>query len=97
MAQTGRLTQRVALITGGGGEIGSAIARRFASEGAEVAIADIVLAKSEATARAIVETGGRACALQVDVADESSAEDALSPVRSRPSVSSRGSSTSPPP
>src|SRR5476649_179204 len=73
MAQTGRLEQRVALITGGGGEIGSAIARRFAAEGAEVAIADIVLAKSEATARAIVESGGRSCAPQVDVADESSA------------------------
>ena len=96
MAQTGRLTQRVALITGGGGEIGSAIARRFASEGAEVAIADIVLAKSEATARAIVESGGRACALQVDVADELSARP-LSPVRSRRSAGSRRSSMSPRP
>lgn len=73
MGQTGRLAQRVALITGGGGEIGSAIARRFAAEGAEVAIADIVPAKAEATARAIAEGGGRACALQVDVADETSA------------------------
>jgi len=73
MAQTGRLAQRVALITGGGGEIGTAIARRFAAEGAEVAIADIVPAKSEATARTIVESGGRACALQVDVANETSA------------------------
>ena len=37
----GRLQGRVALITGGGGEIGGAIARRFAAEGAEVAIADL--------------------------------------------------------
>ncbi len=74
MAMIGRLAERVALITGGGGEIGSAIAKRFAAEGATVAVADIVLAKSEATARAVVESGGRACALQVDVADESSAK-----------------------
>ena len=73
MAQSGRLAQRIALITGGGGEIGSAISRRFAADGAEVAIADIDLAKSEAAARAIVESGGRACAFQVDVADELSA------------------------
>ena len=77
MGQTGRLAQRFALITGGGGEIGSAIARRFAAEGAEVAIADIVPAKAEATARAIAEGGGRACALQVHVADETSAKAAV--------------------
>ena len=37
----GLLSGRVALITGGGGEIGGAIARRFAAEGAAVAVADI--------------------------------------------------------
>ncbi len=36
-----QLTGRVALITGGGGEIGGAIARRFAEAGAAIAIADI--------------------------------------------------------
>ena len=77
MVDTGRLMRRVALITGGGGEIGSAISLRFAAEGAEVAVADIDAAKSKATVRAIVESGGRACALQVDVADESSARAAI--------------------
>ena len=96
MAQTGRLAQRVALITGGGGEIGSAIARRFAADGAEVAIADIDLAKSEAAARAIVEGGGRACALPVDVADEASARP-LSPGRSKHSAGSPRWSMSPRP
>jgi NAD(P)-dependent dehydrogenase (short-subunit alcohol dehydrogenase family) len=75
MARGGRLAQRVALVTGGGGEIGGAICRRFAAEGAEVAIADLDPAKSAAVARTIAGSG--ALALQVDVADEASAKDAV--------------------
>ena len=41
MGEAKQLAGRVALITGGGGEIGGAIARRFSSEGALVAVADI--------------------------------------------------------
>jgi NAD(P)-dependent dehydrogenase (short-subunit alcohol dehydrogenase family) len=70
----GRLQDRVALITGGGGEIGSAIARRFAAEGALVAVADIEPAKAESVAKAI---GTGAQALVVDVADEASAQAAV--------------------
>src|SRR5262245_23550557 len=65
---------RVALITGGGGEIGSAIARRFAAAGAAVAVADIVPAKAEATAGAVAQSGGRAIALALDVGEPISAE-----------------------
>lgn len=45
--------------------------------GAEVAIADLDPTKSEAAARAITASGGRAQALQVDVADEASAKGAV--------------------
>src|SRR5712691_5213859 len=77
MTKAGRMAERVALITGGGGEIGSAIARRFAQEGAKVAIADLDPAKSQAAARAITESGGEAHALAVDVSDETSAKAAV--------------------
>lgn len=70
----GRLEGKVALITGGGGEIGSAIARRFAAEGAEVAVADLELAKASETAKAI---GGRAQGFAVDVSSEPSAKEAV--------------------
>jgi len=71
------LAGRVALISGGGGEIGGAIARRFAAEGAEVAVADLDPDKAEAVARAILDGGGHARALAVDVADEASAKAAV--------------------
>jgi NAD(P)-dependent dehydrogenase (short-subunit alcohol dehydrogenase family) len=77
MMKSGRMAERVALITGGGGEIGSAIARRFADEGAKVAIADLDPVKSQAGARAVIESGGQAHALEVDVCDERSAEAAV--------------------
>lgn len=77
MAGTGKLAGRVALITGGGGEIGGAIARRFAREGAKVCVADINRAQAEAVARAITEAGGEAVPAEADVADPASAEAAV--------------------
>ena len=72
-----RMAGRVALITGGGGEIGTAIAARFAGAGAAVAVGDIEPAKAQATAGAITSKGGRAVALALDVADPASAESAV--------------------
>ncbi len=72
-----RMTGRIALITGGGGEIGSAIARRFSAEGARVAVADLDLAKAEKAAADIRAAGGEALALQVDVGDPLSAQAAV--------------------
>lgn len=73
----GRMSSRVALVAGGGGEIGSAIGLRFALEGAKVTIADLDLAKAQSTARTIAEIGGQAYAIQLDVADEKSAQAAV--------------------
>jgi NAD(P)-dependent dehydrogenase (short-subunit alcohol dehydrogenase family) len=65
---------RVALVTGGGGEIGGAIARRLALAGAAVAIADIRAGAAAAVADAIVAFGGRALAIEGDVAKPSDAQ-----------------------
>ena len=67
-----RMHNRVAIVTGGGGEIGGAIARRFAAEGAAVLVADISLDKAKAVVDAIVADGGKAapCALDVARADQ---------------------------
>jgi NAD(P)-dependent dehydrogenase (short-subunit alcohol dehydrogenase family) len=72
-----RLAGHVALVSGGGGEIGGAIARLFAAEGAEVAVADLDPQKAEAVARAIVDSGGRAEPIAADVASEASVGQAV--------------------
>ena len=46
----GELTGRVAVITGGGGAIGSAIATALAGAGARIVVADLDLAAAERTA-----------------------------------------------
>ncbi len=70
----GLLGGRVAVVTGGGGEIGGAIARRFAAEGAAVVVADIRGDKAERVARDIVSSGGRAHAIEADVANAAHAQ-----------------------
>lgn len=77
MASRGPLSGRVALITGGGGEIGGAIAQRYAREGARVAVADLEKAKADATAAAIKAAGGEAIALACDVSEPAEAERAV--------------------
>lgn len=72
-----KLAGRVALITGGGGEIGGAIARRFAMEGAAVMVADLRSDKAEAVAAEIRKGGGQASSTACDVARESDAQGAV--------------------
>jgi NAD(P)-dependent dehydrogenase (short-subunit alcohol dehydrogenase family) len=66
----GQLTGKVAYVTGAGAGIGAAIARRFAAEGARVALGDIRYKSVEETTAAIVADGGQALALAHDVSDE---------------------------
>jgi len=63
----GRLEGKVAIVTGGGWNVGRAIAERFAREGAAVAICGRRAALLEETAAAIHATGGRSIALPADV------------------------------
>jgi NAD(P)-dependent dehydrogenase (short-subunit alcohol dehydrogenase family) len=65
MHVSGRLEGKVAVITGAGGGIGLATARRFATEGAIVVCADV---DADAGERAAKEVGGDF--VQVDVTDE---------------------------
>jgi 3-oxoacyl-[acyl-carrier protein] reductase len=66
-----KLEGKTALITGAGSGIGEAIALRFASEGADIAVNDIDLPSAERTAEAVRKLGRRAIAVQADVAVES--------------------------
>jgi 3alpha(or 20beta)-hydroxysteroid dehydrogenase len=62
-----KLQGKVAIITGGGGAMGGAQARLFASEGSAVCVTDLFLEKAQAVAREITESGGRAIAVELDV------------------------------
>lgn len=64
------LENKNALIHGGGGAIGGAIARAFAREGAKVFLAGRTLAKLEAVATDVAAAGGVAEIAQVDALDE---------------------------
>jgi len=70
------LTDRVAVVTGGGSGLGAACSIGFAQAGAAVVIADIDLGKAEETAATIESQGGAAFARAVDVTDKE-AVDAL--------------------
>jgi NAD(P)-dependent dehydrogenase (short-subunit alcohol dehydrogenase family) len=61
------LTDKVALITGGGGGIGRACAIRMAELGANVVIADIVPERCEEVAKRVAEYGAKALPVPTDV------------------------------
>jgi NAD(P)-dependent dehydrogenase (short-subunit alcohol dehydrogenase family) len=63
------LTDRVAVITGGGGGIGRAIALACASVGADVVIGDIIPERCEEVAARVREAGRRSLAVPTDVTD----------------------------
>ncbi|HEX4979721.1 MAG TPA: SDR family NAD(P)-dependent oxidoreductase [Acidimicrobiales bacterium] len=62
-----RFAGKVAIVTGAGSGIGEAAARLFAREGARVVVADVSRRKAQATAAAILDGGGEALGVEVDV------------------------------
>jgi len=63
-----RFVNNMAIVTGGAGGIGSAIAGRLASEGATVVVSDVNLEAAKAVAQAIEQAGGKAHAIAADIA-----------------------------
>lgn len=72
-----RLAGKTALITGAARGIGRAFAEAYVREGAHVAIADIDIARAEATA---AEIGDAAIAVKMDVTDQASIDNAVAHV-----------------
>jgi len=78
-----RFESRVAIVTGGGGEIGRATACRLAAEGAIVAVSDIDLKSATSVAGEIRQAGGAAMAIGTNVASRPEVEALAAEVRSR--------------
>ena len=73
-----RLQSKRAIVTGGGSGIGRATALKLAEEGASVAVLDVNLEAAQQVADGIIEAGGEALALLVNVANEAQVQDAVS-------------------
>ena len=65
----GRVQDRVVVVTGGAGGIGSATCRAIAAEGGKVVVADLDANAAKAVADEIVADGGSATSIGVDVTD----------------------------
>ena len=69
-----KLKDKVVVVTGGGGAIGSAIAKSFAQEGAKVVVTGRTVATLEAIVNDIKAAGGVAEAITCDVSSKESCE-----------------------
>jgi NAD(P)-dependent dehydrogenase (short-subunit alcohol dehydrogenase family) len=72
-----RLDGKVALITGGASGMGASMARIFASEGAKVAVADMLEEEGKTLVDEITRTNGAAIFQRLDVSSEAEWQDAI--------------------
>ncbi len=80
MNGAGRFAGKVAVVTGGGGGIGSAVCRRLAEEDAAVAVLDVNGDAASRTAEAISGTGRTAHPVDCDICDRGSVDAAVKAV-----------------
>jgi len=73
-----KLAGRVAVVTGASPNIGGALARGLASEGARLLVTDVDERSAKATADSIIEAGGEAFAVVGDVTDPGHAAEVVS-------------------
>jgi gluconate 5-dehydrogenase len=78
-----RLDNQTAIVVGGAGGLGAAIARGLAEAGAAVAVADANAGGAKQVADGLLAAGRRALAVAVDVADAGSVEAMAGEVESR--------------
>lgn len=76
-------SDRTALITGGAGDIGRATARRFARDGARIALLDVAEDGLRQAEDELIRAGVETIAVRCDVTDRSSVEDAVATVADR--------------
>ncbi|MGH3632508.1 MAG: SDR family NAD(P)-dependent oxidoreductase [Mycobacterium sp.] len=74
------MTDRVAFVTGAAQGIGAGIAETLGSNGFRVAVADLNIDAAQETAKRIVDAGGKAIAVPVDVTDTPSVHSAVETV-----------------
>jgi 2-hydroxycyclohexanecarboxyl-CoA dehydrogenase len=72
-----KLQAKTVIVTGGAGGIGGATCRRFAAEGAKVAVFDMNLEAAEKVAADIRANGGQAAAFKCDITDRAAVDAAV--------------------
>ena len=74
------LESKTAIVTGGGGSIGRAIAMKLAEDGVAIAVADINMETAEETVKAVQKIGVSAIAVKVNICDMKDIENMVSSV-----------------
>jgi 2-hydroxycyclohexanecarboxyl-CoA dehydrogenase len=77
------LTDKTVIVTGGGGGIGGATSKRFAAEGAKVAVFDMNLAAARKVVDEIKAAGGNAAAFECNITDRAQVDAAVAAAESQ--------------